>query len=31
VTAEVLVPDRRRREIANFLDRLVRPRAGGRR
>ena len=25
VTAEVLVPERRRREIGNFLDRLVRP------
>ncbi|WP_305078611.1 type 1 glutamine amidotransferase [Methylobacterium sp.] len=26
VAAEVLAPERRRREIANFLDRLVRPR-----
>ncbi|PIK68588.1 glutamine amidotransferase, partial [Methylobacterium frigidaeris] len=26
VTAEVLVPERRRREIRNFLDHLVRPR-----
>ncbi|UHC15784.1 type 1 glutamine amidotransferase [Methylobacterium currus] len=30
VTAEVLVPERRRREIGNFLDRLVRPRAARR-
>ena len=28
VAAEVLAPERRRREIANFLDRLVRPRRG---
>ncbi|MGX7705830.1 type 1 glutamine amidotransferase [Methylobacterium sp. Gmos1] len=31
VTPEVLVPERRRREIGNFLDRLVRPVAEGRR
>ncbi|MGE7419062.1 type 1 glutamine amidotransferase, partial [Methylobacterium tarhaniae] len=31
LAAEVLVPERRRREIGNFLDRLVRPAAEGRR